>query len=129
MLLLDEPFGALDAKVRKDSPLAAPAAHEMHITVSSCSKHDQDEALLEVADRVVVMNEGRIQQVGTPQDVYDHPATRTVSLPVPRQRESLPPVEEGRARPRRDGVPRRTDPATAKSPAAIPSARPHDIAT
>ena len=74
VLLLDEPFGALDAKVRKELRRWLRRLHdEMHIT-SVFVTHDQDEAL-EVADRVGVMNEGRILQVGTPQDVYDHPAT------------------------------------------------------
>ncbi len=74
MLLLDEPFGALDAKVRKELRRWLRRLHdEIHIT-SVFVTHDQEEAL-EVADRVVVMNEGRIEQIGTAQDVYDHPAT------------------------------------------------------
>ena len=74
MLLLDEPFGALDAKVRKELRRWLRRLHdEMHVT-SVFVTHDQEEAL-EVADRVVVMNQGRIEQVGTPDEVYDHPAT------------------------------------------------------
>ena len=74
MLLLDEPFGALDAKVRKELRRWLRRLHdEMHVT-SVFVTHDQEEAL-EVADRVVVMNHGRIEQVGTPDEVYDHPAT------------------------------------------------------
>ena len=74
MLLLDEPFGALDAKVRKELRRWLRRLHdELHIT-SIFVTHDQEEAL-EVADRVVVMNKGRIEQVGTPEEVYDHPAT------------------------------------------------------
>jgi sulfate transport system ATP-binding protein len=74
VLLLDEPFGALDAKVRKDLRRWLRRLHdEMHVT-SVFVTHDQEEAM-EVADRVVVMNEGRIEQVGTPDQVYDHPAT------------------------------------------------------
>ncbi len=73
VLLLDEPFGALDAKVRKELRRWLRQLHdEMHIT-SIFVTHDQDEAL-EVADRIVLMNEGRIEQVGTPDEVYDHPA-------------------------------------------------------
>ncbi len=72
VLLLDEPFGALDAKVRKELRKWIRRLHdEIHVT-SIFVTHDQDEAL-EVADRVVVMNEGRIEQVGTPDDVYDSP--------------------------------------------------------
>ena len=74
VLLLDEPFGALDAKVRKELRRWLRRLHdEMHVT-SVFVTHDQDEAM-EVADRIVVMNQGRIEQVGTPDAVYDHPAT------------------------------------------------------
>lgn len=74
VLLLDEPFGALDAKVRKELRRWLRRLHdEMHVT-SVFVTHDQDEAM-EVADRVVVMNQGRIEQDGTPDEVYDHPAT------------------------------------------------------
>jgi sulfate transport system ATP-binding protein len=74
VLLLDEPFGALDAKVRKELRRWLRRLHdEMHVT-SVFVTHDQDEAM-EVADRVVVMNHGRIEQQGAPDHVYDHPAT------------------------------------------------------
>ena len=73
MLLLDEPFGALDAKVRKELRQWLRDLHDkLHMT-SVFVTHDQEEAL-EVADRVVVMNEGRIEQIGTPDQVYHHPA-------------------------------------------------------
>lgn len=72
VLLLDEPFGALDAKVRKDLRRWIRRLHdEIHVT-SVFVTHDQEEAL-EVADRIVVMNKGRIEQVGTPDEVYDNP--------------------------------------------------------
>ncbi len=74
VLLLDEPFGALDAKVRKELRRWLRRLHdEMHIT-SVFVTHDQEEAM-EVADRIVVMNQGRIEQEGSPDEVYDHPAT------------------------------------------------------
>ena len=77
VLLLDEPFGALDAKVRKELRRWLRNLHnEIHVT-SIFVTHDQEEAL-EVADRVVVMDKGRIQQAGTPQQVYDHPQTPAV---------------------------------------------------
>jgi sulfate transport system ATP-binding protein len=74
VLLLDEPFGALDARVRQELRRWLRRLHdEVHVT-SVFVTHDQEEAL-EVADRVVVMNHGRIEQIGAPADVYDHPAT------------------------------------------------------
>lgn len=74
LLLLDEPFGALDAKVRKELRRWLRRLHdELHIT-GILVTHDQEEAL-EVADRVVVMHQGKIEQVGTPDEVYEHPAT------------------------------------------------------
>ena len=74
VLLLDEPFGALDAKVRKELRRWLRRLHyELHVT-SIFVTHDQEEAL-EVADRVVVINQGRIEQVGTPQDVWEHPVS------------------------------------------------------
>lgn len=73
VLLLDEPFGALDAKVRKELRRWIRQLHdEIHIT-SIFVTHDQEEAL-EVADRIVVMNNGGIEQVGPPEEVYEHPA-------------------------------------------------------
>ena len=74
VLLLDEPFGALDTKVRKELRRWLRRLHdEMHIS-SVFVTHDQEEAL-EVADRVVVMNHGKIEQVGTPDEVYSNPAS------------------------------------------------------
>jgi len=74
VLLLDEPFGALDAKVRLELRRWLRQLHdEIHIT-SVFVTHDQEEAL-EVADRVVVMNQGRIEQIGSPEEVYNFPAT------------------------------------------------------
>ena len=74
VLLLDEPFGALDAKVRKELRRWLRQLHdELHVT-SIFVTHDQEEAL-EVADRVVLMNKGKVEQVGTPEDVYNYPAS------------------------------------------------------
>ena len=74
VLLLDEPFGALDARVRKELRRWLRRLHdEMNVT-SVFVTHDQEEAM-EVADRIVVMNHGRIEQDGPPDEVYDHPAT------------------------------------------------------
>ncbi|HYE08535.1 MAG TPA: sulfate ABC transporter ATP-binding protein [Planctomycetota bacterium] len=74
VLLLDEPFGALDAQVRKELRRWLRRLHdEVHVT-SVFVTHDQEEAM-EVADRVVVFNQGRIEQVGTPEEVYQRPAS------------------------------------------------------
>src|SRR5687768_10424860 len=73
VLLLDEPFGALDAKVRQELRQWLRRLHdELHIT-SVFVTHDQEEAF-EVADRVVIMNQGQIEQVGTPEEIFEHPA-------------------------------------------------------
>ncbi len=74
VLLLDEPFGALDAKVRKELRQWLRRLHdEIHVT-SIFVTHDVEEAL-EVSDRIVVMNHGRVEQTGTPDEVYENPAT------------------------------------------------------
>ncbi len=77
VLLLDEPFGALDALVRKELRAWLRDLHDRTGHTTLFVTHDQDEAL-ELADRVVVMSEGRIEQVGSPDDVYDRPATPRV---------------------------------------------------
>ena len=78
VLLLDEPFGALDANVRKDlRQWLRNLHHELHVT-SIFVTHDQEEAM-EVASQVVVLNHGRIEQQGSPSDIYDHPANAFVS--------------------------------------------------
>jgi sulfate/thiosulfate transport system ATP-binding protein len=77
VLLLDEPFGALDARVRKDLRTWLRRLHdEVHVTTVLVT-HDQEEAM-EVADRIALMNEGRIEQVGKPRDLYEHPANEFV---------------------------------------------------
>jgi sulfate transport system ATP-binding protein len=77
VLLLDEPFGALDARVRKDLRRWLRELHnEIHVT-SLFVTHDQEEAL-EVADRVVIMNSGKVEQVGSPDEVYNKPASAFV---------------------------------------------------
>ncbi len=74
VLLLDEPFGALDAKVRKELRSWLRRLHdELHIT-SIFVTHDQEEAM-EVADKIVVLNKGKIEQIGTPDEIYNNPAS------------------------------------------------------
>jgi sulfate transport system ATP-binding protein len=89
VLLLDEPFGALDAKVRRDLRRWLRELHDRTGHTTIFVTHDQDEAL-ELADRVAVLSKGRIEQIGTPDEIYDHPASAFVhdfigeasSLPV-----------------------------------------------
>ncbi len=78
LLLLDEPFGALDAKVRKDLRRWLVDLHRQMGLTSIFVTHDQDEAL-EMADRVVVMDHGKIEQIGTPEEVYMSPASPFVA--------------------------------------------------
>jgi sulfate transport system ATP-binding protein len=77
VLLLDEPFGALDARVRKELRIWLRRLHDETHTTTVIVTHDQEEAM-EVAERVVVMNAGRIEQVAAPRDLYDHPANEFV---------------------------------------------------
>jgi sulfate transport system ATP-binding protein len=77
VLLLDEPFGALDAKVRAELRAWLRRLHEEVDVTTVLVTHDQEEAM-ELADRIVVLNDGRIQQVGAPREVYDNPANEFV---------------------------------------------------
>lgn len=74
VLLLDEPFGALDAKVRKELRRWLRKLHDEYHITSIFVTHDQEEAL-DVADRIIVMNGGKIEQIGTPEEVYENPAS------------------------------------------------------
>ncbi len=108
VLLLDEPFGALDAKVRKDLRRWLRELQRRLRLTTVFVTHDQEEAL-EIADRVVVMSTGRIEQIGTPLEVYDRPATPFVM-------EFLGDVN------------RVTTPAMDGQPGASTYVRPHDVA-
>jgi sulfate/thiosulfate transport system ATP-binding protein len=77
VLLLDEPFGALDARVRKELRAWLRRLHDETHTTTVIVTHDQEEAM-EVADRIALMNEGRIEQVGTPRELYERPANEFV---------------------------------------------------
>jgi sulfate/thiosulfate transport system ATP-binding protein len=77
VLLLDEPFGALDARVRKELRVWLRRLHDETQTTTVIVTHDQEEAM-EVADRVVVMNAGEIEQTAPPRELYDHPANEFV---------------------------------------------------
>jgi sulfate transport system ATP-binding protein len=77
VLLLDEPFGALDARVRKELRAWLRRLHDETHTTTVIVTHDQEEAM-EVADRIALMNDGRIEQVGTPRELYERPANEFV---------------------------------------------------
>jgi sulfate transport system ATP-binding protein len=77
VLLLDEPFGALDARVRKELRIWLRRLHDETHTTTVIVTHDQEEAM-DVADRVVVMNAGRVEQTAPPRELYDHPANEFV---------------------------------------------------
>ena len=74
VLLLDEPFGALDAQIRKDLRRWLKDVHRLTGQTTIFVTHDQGEAL-EIADRVAILNRGRVEQIGTPDEVYDAPAS------------------------------------------------------
>ncbi|CAO3434501.1 sulfate/molybdate ABC transporter ATP-binding protein [Azospirillum doebereinerae] len=124
VLLLDEPFGALDAKVRKELRRWLRKLHDdIHIT-SVFVTHDQEEAL-ELADRVVVMSQGRIEQIGSPADVYDHPSSAFVYEFLGQVNRFDCTVEDGVARIGNGALSIATDPAVRG--AAIAYVRPHDL--
>ena len=78
ILLLDEPFGALDAKVRRELRRWLREIHDQTGHTTVFVTHDQEEAI-ELADRIVVLNQGKIEQIGTPDEIYDHPASPFVA--------------------------------------------------
>jgi len=121
VLLLDEPFGALDAKVRKELRRWLRRLHdEIHVT-SVFVTHDVDEAL-EVADQVVVMNHARIEQVGPPNEVYEHPANAFVFQFLGSVNRFHAPVRASQAR--LGGL---VFPVGSPAAEAVVHARPHDI--
>jgi sulfate/thiosulfate transport system ATP-binding protein len=125
VLLLDEPFGALDAKVRKELRRWLRRLHdELHIT-SIFVTHDQEEAL-EVADRVVVINKGKIEQVGSPQDVYDHPVSPFVYQFLGNVNQFKSNVHEGEAKIGDIELKLNAHHSTQNTP-ALAFVRPHDI--
>ncbi|MBZ9540349.1 MULTISPECIES: sulfate/molybdate ABC transporter ATP-binding protein [Modicisalibacter] len=127
-LLLDEPFGALDASVRKELRRWLRHLHdELHVT-SLFVTHDQEEAM-EVASRIVVMNKGRIEQVGTPEEIYDHPATPFVSTFIGNVNVLKGHISNGRLLSGDWQLPLGEDtPSVAKGASITGYVRPHDIA-
>jgi sulfate transport system ATP-binding protein len=125
VLLLDEPFGALDAQVRLELRRWLRRLHdELHIT-SVLVTHDQDEAM-EVADQVVVLNEGKVEQIGSPDQIYNEPATPFVYQFIGAVNLFHGRVHQGKAilRDAEFEAPEHTD---AQDQAAVAYVRPHDI--
>ena len=124
MLLLDEPFGALDAKVRKELRRWLRRLHdELHIS-SVFVTHDQEEAL-EVSDRIVLMNKGRIEQIGSPREIYEDPKTSFAHSFIGNVNEFRGQVEGNYLRIGQDLLPHgRTDLSDGQPVVAF--ARPHD---
>lgn len=122
LLLLDEPFGALDAQVRKDLRRWLRQLHDDMGLTSVFVTHDQEEAL-ELADEVVVMSKGRIEQIGTPADIYDNPATPFVFQFLGNANRLEAQVQNGIAQVAHWRVPA---PAIADGP-ALAFIRPHEI--
>jgi sulfate transport system ATP-binding protein len=128
VLLLDEPFGALDAKVRKDLRRWLRRLHDEIQLTSVFVTHDQEEAL-EVSDRVVLFDHGRVEQIGRPDEVYDHPATSFVYGFLGHANKVESRVEDGRATVGRATI---EVPELAATTGAAPTTgtayiRPHDL--
>ena len=125
VLLLDEPFGALDAKVRKELRRWLRRLHdELHIS-SVFVTHDQEEAL-EVADRVVLMNKGHIEQIGSPAEIYNEPATSFAYSFIGTVNEFRGHVEGEYLRVGNDLLPLGPQKGVANGSSVIAFARPHD---
>ncbi len=126
ILLLDEPFGALDARVRQDLRRWLRNLHaKIHVT-SVLVTHDQEEAL-EVADRVVIMNQGRIEQIGTPNEVFHSPASEFVVRFLGNVNLFHGRVESGQTVIGRIGVGDRHDASIPEGKSARVFVRPHEL--
>jgi len=119
VLLLDEPFGALDARVRKELRRWLRQFHDEINLTTVFVTHDQDEAL-EIADEIVIMNQARVEQTGTPQEIYDRPATPFVH-------QFLGDVNRLRAGPRWTSLLDVAGDAPSAAPDGFLYLRPHDI--
>jgi sulfate transport system ATP-binding protein len=124
LLLLDEPFGALDARVRAEMRAWLRELHEATHLTTLLVTHDQEEAL-EMSDQIVVMDKGRVHQVGSPRQVYDQPATSFVASFVGTANVFKAEVKEGRAA---VGAMSLTLPAAVPDGSSVQAiVRPHDV--
>ncbi len=126
VLLLDEPFGALDAKVRKELRRWLRRLHDDMQLTSIFVTHDQEEAL-ELADRIAVMNDGRIEQIGTPSEVYHQPATAYVYEFLGNANRLRCRIDRGRALVGGLDLPAPEHPELRDTP-GVAFVRPHDLA-
>jgi sulfate transport system ATP-binding protein len=124
LLLLDEPFGALDARVRVELREWIRRLHHERGITSVFVTHDQDEAM-DLADRVVVINRGRVEQVGTPEEIYDHPATEFVASFVGTTNVLHGRVKDGRAA--LGGLALGATPGAGDGASVRAFVRPHDV--
>jgi len=124
VLLLDEPFGALDARVRAELRAWLRELHEATHLTTLLVTHDQEEAL-ELSDQIVVMDKGRVHQVGSPREVYDHPKTSFVASFVGTANVLRAEVKQGRAALGTMSMPVDGDVPDGAAVAAI--VRPHDV--
>jgi sulfate transport system ATP-binding protein len=126
LLLLDEPFGALDAQVRVELRAWLRRFHDEHHVTTILVTHDQEEAM-EVSDHVVVMSEGRVAQVGPPQEVYDRPATPFVASFVGGANLLSGTMQDGRASVGSFGIDVPVGTAAREGAAVHAFVRPHDV--
>jgi sulfate transport system ATP-binding protein len=127
LLLLDEPFGALDAKVRAELREWIRRLHHEREITSVFVTHDQEEAM-DLADRVIVLHQGRVEQIGTPEEIYDHPATEFVASFVGASNVLHGEVKNGRAALAVPGaLDLRTPPGVDDGSGVRAFVRPHDI--
>jgi len=124
LLLLDEPFGALDAKVRIELREWIRRLHEERNITSVFVTHDQEEAM-DLADRVIVLHKGRVEQIGTPEEIYDRPATEFVASFVGSNNVLNGEVKDGRAALGALGV--HAPPGTGDGASVRAFVRPHDV--
>ena len=126
LLLLDEPFGALDAKVRLELRGWIRRLHHERQITSVFVTHDQDEAM-DLADRVIVLNKGRVEQSGTPEDIYDRPATEFVASFVGSMNVIEGAVKDGQAELGALGTNLRAPPEAGDGASVRAFVRPHDV--
>jgi sulfate transport system ATP-binding protein len=126
VLLLDEPFGALDAKVRQNLATWLRELHQEINVTSVFVTHDQEEAI-EISDRIVVLNRGKVEQIGKPEDIYDKPRTKFVASFIGNANVIEATVREGKAQAGVDSLELPISEDLSQSGEAVVLVRPEDI--